>query len=153
MVLRPHRNVGGLSEKVYMPGSNLWINGPQHNFSFLPGINALLHSLVWQCSLIWKNRLPAGWACAAGKGLHVVKALHFGGWLFRFLVTVKNTEKTHKLGLIGLMVRGSSASCQKGRMEQKCSSCTGTRSDRKWPETRYASKVCPSVTYFFLPSP
>lgn len=153
MVLRPHKNVGGLSEKVYMPDRNPWINGPQHNFTFVPGIYALLHSLIWQCSLIWKNRLPADWAFAAGKGLHVVKALHFGGWLFRFLVTVTNTwENLHKLGRIGLMVLGSSASCQKGRMEQKCWSCTGTRSDKKWPETRYASKVCPQWP-FFLPRP
>lgn len=144
-----------LSEIVYVLDSNPWINGPQHNFTFLPGSMYLLISCFGKTGC---NGL-SHWVVvfAIERGLHVVISVTLWGTAIQtFGLCNKYLRKLAlawvylaSLSEISAVVLGSTVSCQKGRTEQKCSSCTGTRSDRKWPETRYASKGCPQWPIFF----
>lgn len=148
-----------LIEIVYVADSNPWINGPQYNFTFLPESMYLSISCFGKTGCNELSHLVV--VFAVERGSHVVISVTL--WDTAIQTFGHCNKYLRKLALawvylaspseISAVVPGSTVSCQKGMTEQKCSSCTGTRSDRKWPETRYASKGCPQWPIFSIQGP
>lgn len=154
MVLRPHRNVGGLSEKFICLTVISELMDPSTTSHFCWG--SMHFSIVWFGSAVWFGKTGCQWTehvCAAGKGLHVVKALHFGGWLFRFLVTVTNTWENSQARTY--WAHGLRLQCFMSKGQDRAEVLILYR-NKEWQEVAWDKiyfKGLPLSDLFFLPRP